>query len=155
MSGKTTLEGPCMLRREEHVEIPMPGCVCRMCVPARAAAVKRDKYANPDKQRRKITKEKRRRVYARDGHKCVLCGSTERLTLDHVVPLIRGGTNLDSNLRTLCEPCNHIKGSHRSDEETRYLTETVECPYCPPRSCRVRRNRMARHLRRAHGKGAA
>lgn len=50
-------------------------------------------------------------VRERDGHRCVYCGAVEDLTLDHVVPLSRGGANDVSNLTTACRPCNSSKGS--------------------------------------------
>ena len=45
----------------------------------------------------------------RDGHRCLHCGARERLVPDHVVPLIRGGSNELTNLQTLCVPCNSRK----------------------------------------------
>lgn len=40
---------------------------------------------------------------------CALCGSTDALTLDHIVPFSRGGTNLLGNVRLLCHRCNQSK----------------------------------------------
>ena len=43
------------------------------------------------------------RILDRDGHQCVLKGPHNgRLEVDHIVPLHRGGSNDDDNLRTLC-----------------------------------------------------
>ncbi len=42
--------------------------------------------------------------------KCKECGSTENPTVDHIVPLARGGTNEFVNLRLLCKDCNRRKG---------------------------------------------
>ena len=42
---------------------------------------------------------------------CSKCGSTKDLTLDHIIPLARGGTNDQSNAQVLCRKCNSIKGS--------------------------------------------
>ena len=50
-------------------------------------------------------------VLDRDGHKCSYCGSTYNLTIDHVVPVTKGGTSTIENLRTLCGRCNMSKGS--------------------------------------------
>ena len=36
------------------------------------------------------------------GGKCALCGTTERVTTDHILPLSQGGTNRKSNLQLLC-----------------------------------------------------
>lgn len=63
------------------------------------------------KRLRKPSDKRNRRaiVFARDGHRCVFCGATDNLTLDHRVPLARGGSNKVSNLQTACLRCNHAK----------------------------------------------
>lgn len=48
----------------------------------------------------------RETVFARDGRKCLRCGSESDLTVDHIFPQCMGGTHVLSNLRTLCRPCN-------------------------------------------------
>ncbi len=45
-------------------------------------------------------------VLARDEHKCVRCGSEEKLELDHILPQSCGGPHIAENLRTLCKKCN-------------------------------------------------
>lgn len=50
-------------------------------------------------------------VFERDGYKCVYCGAGAQLQGDHVVPLIRGGSNAIDNVATACAPCNRSKGS--------------------------------------------
>ena len=42
---------------------------------------------------------------------CSTCGSTKDLTLDHIIPLARGGTNDQSNARVLCRKCTPTNGS--------------------------------------------
>ena len=54
-------------------------------------------------------------IKARDGHKCVYCGSAENLTVDHVRPKSKGGTDTADNLVTACRPCNQAKGSMHVD----------------------------------------
>lgn len=49
----------------------------------------------------------------RDGALCHYCGTRRklrRLTVDHVVPLTRGGTNARANKVLACRPCNAAKG---------------------------------------------
>ena len=47
---------------------------------------------------------------------CCACGSKERLTIDHVVPLKQGGKHTYSNLQVLCHSCNAAKGArHQTD----------------------------------------
>ena len=50
-------------------------------------------------------------VYSRDGWQCVHCGSSKRLTLDHIYPWSLGGSDDEGNLQTLCRPCNSSKGA--------------------------------------------
>jgi len=52
----------------------------------------------------------RKRIYARDGHACVHCGEREDLTLDHITPRSRGGSNKPTNLVTACRRCNTARG---------------------------------------------
>ena len=52
----------------------------------------------------------RQNIHLRDNHQCQYCGSTERLTLDHVVPIKRGGERTWTNLVTACFSCNNRKG---------------------------------------------
>lgn len=55
-------------------------------------------------------------VWERDDFTCQNCGSRRFLTIDHVVPLSRGGSSALSNLQTLCEHCNKAKGARTADE---------------------------------------
>ncbi|MCB1711518.1 MAG: HNH endonuclease [Candidatus Riesia sp.] len=59
-----------------------------------------------------IRKEKRLAIYLRDETSCVYCMSRVRLTLDHIVPRKRGGSNRSTNLVTSCLSCN----SKRKDQ---------------------------------------
>lgn len=46
------------------------------------------------------------------NYRCVICLSgTEKLTVDHIVPLSLGGTNYPSNIQPLCHRCNARKGN--------------------------------------------
>lgn len=58
-----------------------------------------------------IRPEKRARIYARDGNSCVYCGSARSLSLDHLRPRSRGGTNAATNLVTACLRCNVERGN--------------------------------------------
>lgn len=49
------------------------------------------------------------RLMARCGDQCVECGSTERLGIDHVIPVARGGRHSIGNLTVLCRRCNSSK----------------------------------------------
>ncbi len=44
-------------------------------------------------------------------NKCRFCLSTENLTIDHVIPKSKGGTDDIKNLQCLCKRCNTMKSS--------------------------------------------
>ena len=44
------------------------------------------------------------------NNKCLCCGNTGKLTMDHVIPLILGGNNTIENIQPLCGNCNSKKG---------------------------------------------
>lgn len=58
----------------------------------------------------------RQEIFERDGNECQYCGSFDDLTCDHIVPLIRGGTNDHDNLTTACRSCNSSKGDKLVEE---------------------------------------
>lgn len=62
---------------------------------------------------RKQIESRRKRIaliiFERDGYRCVECGATEQLTIDHKISLIDGGTNDLTNLQTLCAHHNFCK----------------------------------------------
>lgn len=59
------------------------------------------------------------------GDRCTYCGSTTTLTIDHRVPLVRGGSNTLDNLTLACRPCNSRKGT-RTDVEFIELSIAAE-----------------------------
>lgn len=64
-------------------------------------------------QRRAIPAKARFRVLERCGFKCVYCGrpATEvPLVIDHVVPVVAGGSDDEANLAAACRDCNAGKG---------------------------------------------
>jgi len=62
-----------------------------------------------------IRREKRLAIYLRDGMACCYCGegveNGAQLTLDHLTPASRGGSNAASNLVTACKRCNSARGA--------------------------------------------
>lgn len=55
-------------------------------------------------------------ILERDGAICCYCGSTDDLTIDHVTPLARGGSNDLANLVVACRICNSSKGARLLEE---------------------------------------
>jgi len=52
----------------------------------------------------------RQRVFARYGHMCWRCGGYAG-TVDHVIPVVLGGSHDMSNLRPACSRCNSSAGA--------------------------------------------
>lgn len=63
-----------------------------------------------------VWRRTRQRVFERDGFACQYCGSKDNLECDHVVPLSRGGSHEDDNLKTACRPCNRSKCAKTLEE---------------------------------------
>ena len=43
------------------------------------------------------------------GDKCRKCGTTENLTVNHIIPLSAGGADIAGNIETLCNRCNILE----------------------------------------------
>ena len=56
----------------------------------------------------------RQSVINRDGC-CQMCGTEERLSVDHIVPRHLGGDDNPTNLQVLCSSCNSSKGGRFFD----------------------------------------
>ena len=52
----------------------------------------------------------RREIKEKWEHKCAYCGSTENLTIDHIVPQSKGGIDFTKNVVCACHNCNQSKG---------------------------------------------
>lgn len=55
---------------------------------------------------REVSADEVRRLLARP---CMACGATERVSIEHLIPLARGGRHAIGNLAALCLPCNVSK----------------------------------------------
>lgn len=77
--------------------------------------------ANPEKvraqtERRRIRKLENLEYFISDKEliklyrsPCIYCGSTKRITLDHIIPISRGGTHGIGNIAAACISCNSSK----------------------------------------------
>ena len=79
----------------------------------------------------KVPPVNRREVLRRDKHRCQYCGSTKRLTLDHVIPRSKGGNHAWDNVVTACERCNSRKGDRTPQQAGMTLLTQPKAPMHP------------------------
>ncbi|MBI1293945.1 HNH endonuclease [bacterium] len=66
-------------------------------------------WSQPERQRM-IPSQVKLEVWKRDGGKCVMCGATDELHFDHIIPFTKGGTSLKpDNVQLLCARHNLAK----------------------------------------------
>ncbi|XP_068635406.1 uncharacterized protein [Aristolochia californica] len=63
----------------------------------------------------------RKSIFFRDHYLCQYCSSGENLTIDHVLPISRGGEWKWENLVTACAKCNSKKGQKTLEESNMKL----------------------------------
>jgi 5-methylcytosine-specific restriction endonuclease McrA len=80
--------------------------------PACAPAYNRKKNARQARARGLISAAQRHRVMVRDGYRCVDCGATTNLAVDHLNPVVETGPRrcTDDELCVRCKPCNGRRG---------------------------------------------
>jgi len=67
----------------------------------------------------------RKNILKRDNYRCQYCGKKSiAMTIDHVIPKVKGGTYSWDNLVCACIPCNHKKGNN-SPEQSGLLLLTI------------------------------
>lgn len=105
---------------------------CKTCMSDRA---KRHHKERPDLRQAALTR-RRQRVAAADGSysegdiarirrklndSCFYCGaSAVPLTVDHLVPISKGGSNWPTNLTLACKPCNFDKHGKTAEAFVRW-----------------------------------
>lgn len=71
----------------------------------------------------------RQKIFDRDGHKCIVCGSTENIQVHHLtyrnVDYSAPGSENDRDLITLCRNCHAIY--HNVNKRREYVENTYKC----------------------------
>lgn len=73
----------------------------------------------------------RQNIFLRDKHICQYCHkgfSEKRLTVDHVIPLSKGGQHEWTNVVTACSHCNNKKGDKSPEKANLKLLSRPEKP---------------------------
>jgi 5-methylcytosine-specific restriction endonuclease McrA len=88
----------------------------------------------------------RQNIFLRDAHTCQYCQKIfpeKRLTVDHVVPMSRGGRHEWTNVVTACSRCNNRKGAKSVDAAgLRLLAPPVKPRWLPNRDLETADGRL-------------
>jgi 5-methylcytosine-specific restriction endonuclease McrA len=90
---------------------------------------------NYDRLPRREVKFSRHNIYLRDENRCQYCGAkftSSELSLDHVLPLSRGGVSSWENIVCACLSCNVKKGNRTPTEAGLKLIATPQRPRWNP-----------------------
>lgn len=82
-----------------------------------------DKFAQYARDRRALkasaqgsfTLEEFKALCEEHNNKCLCCGTMKKLTVDHIVPLSKGGSHSIDNIQPLCGSCNSKKSDKTID----------------------------------------
>ena len=76
-----------------------------------------------------FTDEQFTKLCEQHDNRCLCCGKVKKLTVDHIVPLSKGGSNDISNIQSICGPCNSKKGTKTIDyrpKQSRYPLRPIQ-----------------------------
>jgi hypothetical protein len=104
-----------------------------------------------------IRQEKRLAIYLRDGLACMYCGDSVEngaiLSLDHIKPYSKGGSNSESNLICACKKCNSSRGNRSlkvfCESVAGYLNHGVDADAMIKAISRNRRKKLSPFLAEA------
>ena len=96
-----------------------------------------ERTIRPTKRVASWPKGTKRELMRRQGNFCAYCGHrriARSFEIDHMTPVIRGGSNELDNLQVICRPCNQRKGIQTDGEfRERYARMVPSSPLTPPR----------------------
>jgi 5-methylcytosine-specific restriction endonuclease McrA len=85
----------------------------------------------PNKTRKSVVRFTRNNIFLRDHYSCQYCHhrpAYAQLTMDHVIPVVKGGLKTWENIVTACRLCNLKKGGRTPDEAGMKLKQPPRQP---------------------------
>lgn len=86
--------------------------------PEKVAEYKRARRKRLQSVFRNLTPDDWKTIIEQFDYRCVYCNKTGKLTLDHIIPISRGGDHTKDNVAPACVHCNSSKGNKMIDEWT-------------------------------------
>lgn len=71
----------------------------------------------------------RKRILDKYDNKCCYCDADNRLEIDHIIPISKGGKEDERNMQVLCRSCNSSKGNRINILEWFKYDEIEDCIY--------------------------
>jgi 5-methylcytosine-specific restriction endonuclease McrA len=72
------------------------------------------------------TAQEWRELCRQHDNRCVMCGEQKKLTADHIVPIVKGGSSNIDNIQPLCKSCNSKKATRTIDHRTVHVIRPVQ-----------------------------
>ncbi|MDI9486526.1 MAG: hypothetical protein QM214_01255 [Bacillota bacterium] len=77
-----------------------------------------------------IPKSVKDKVWERDRHSCIVCGSTNAMPNAHYISRSKSGLGIEQNIVTLCQKCHHeFDNTTRRKELREYIKAYLDIHY--------------------------
>lgn len=96
--------------------------------------IKLIKYAH-HRNRKNVVRFNRNNIFLRDQYTCQYCSQKppiHQLTMDHVIPIVKGGKKSWENITTACRACNLKKGGRTPEEANMKIKQLPKQPLWLP-----------------------
>ena len=77
-----------------------------------------------------IPKSVKDKVWERDNHRCIICGSSQAMPNAHYIPRSKSGLGIPENIVTLCQSCHYdFDNSIRRNELGKHIRAYLDIHY--------------------------
>lgn len=73
-----------------------------------------------------ISQSVKRKVWERDNHCCIFCGSHYAMPNAHYIPRSKGGLGIEQNVVTLCQNCHHNYDNGKSKQVSDCIRDKIK-----------------------------
>ena len=73
-----------------------------------------------------IPQQVKHKVWERDNHHCIYCGSPYAMPSCHYIARSHGGLGIEENIVTLCQNCHHNYDNGKSKDLSDAIRERIE-----------------------------